>query len=186
VAVLSYRQAQAKARERMVARAHQAAGKHGPLTVADAMDEYLAFLDHNRKSGTDARHRDRALIRPTLGNIEIAKLKAEEIRKWMVDMAKTPARLRTSEGAKQQYAALDSVDAKRKRKVSANRTLIILKAALNMSWREGKVASNAEWSRVAPFENVNTARIRYLNISEAKRLINACSPHALVLSQARL
>src|SRR5262245_64870169 len=41
VAVLNYREAQAKARERMVARAHHAAGKHGPLTVADAVDAYL-------------------------------------------------------------------------------------------------------------------------------------------------
>jgi integrase len=186
VAVLSYRQAQAKARERMVARAHHGAGKHGPLTVGDAMDEYLSFLDHNRKSGADARYRDRALIRPTLGKIEVAKLKADDLRKWLVGIAKTPARLRTRKGLKQQYAALDSADAKRARKVSANRTLITLKAALNMAWREGKVASNAEWSRVAPFENVNTARARYLKIDEAKRLINACDPDFRLLVQAGL
>jgi integrase len=186
VAVLSYQQAQAKARERMVARAHHAAGKHGPITVADAMDAYLSFLDHNRKSGGDARYRDRALIRPTLGDIEVAKLKADDIRKWLIGMAKTPARLRTRKGLKQQYAALDSVEAKRARKVSANRTLITLKAALTRAWREGKVASNAEWSRVAPFENVNTARVRYLSVAEAKRLINACNPDFRLLVQAAL
>src|SRR4051812_45814109 len=41
VAILDYRQARA----RMVQRAHATAGKQGPLTVADAMDGYLAFLD---------------------------------------------------------------------------------------------------------------------------------------------
>src|SRR6516165_9690860 len=100
----------------------------------------------------------------------------ERLGKWMTDLATTPARLRTREGLKQQYAPLDSADAKRARKASANRTMVVLRAALNRAWRDGKVASNAEWSRVAPFENVNVARIRYLKIDEAKRLINGCDP----------
>ena len=41
VAVLSYWNAQDKARERMVKRAHAAAGKTGPLTVSNAMDTYI-------------------------------------------------------------------------------------------------------------------------------------------------
>jgi integrase len=186
VAVLDFWQAQEAARKAMVERAHRAHGKHGPITVGDAMDEYLSYLDHNKKSGADARYRDRALIRPALGKIEVAKLTADHLCKWMVDMAKTPARLRTREGLKQQYAALDNADAKRRRKVSANRTLIILKAGLNRAWREGKVASNAAWSRVEPFENVNTARIRYLTVAEAQRLINACDPDFRLLVQAAL
>ena len=36
VAILSFSEAQAKARERMVRRAHHAAGKRGPLTVKEA------------------------------------------------------------------------------------------------------------------------------------------------------
>ena len=170
----------------MVERARRAHGKHGPVTVADAMDEYLAYLDGHKKSGDDARYRDRAHIRPTLGDIEVGKLTADRLRKWMADMAKTPARLRTREGLKQQYASLDSAEAKRARKVTVNRTLIVLKAALNLAWREGKVASNAEWSRVTPFENVNIARIQYLKIDEAKRLINACDPDFRLLVQAAL
>jgi len=186
VAILDFWQAQEAAREAMVERAHHARGKHGPITVAAAMDEYLAFLENNRKSAADARYRDRAFIRPTLGDIEVAKLTADHLRKWMADMAKTPARLRTREGLKQQYASLDNADAKRARKVTVNRTLITLKAALNMAWREGKVASNAEWSRVTPFENVNTARIRYLSVAEAQRLINGCDPDFRLLVQAAL
>src|SRR5215204_6441889 len=57
VAILSYRQAQARARERMVHRAHAAAGKHGPLTVRDVVEGYLEWLEGNRKSAVDARHR---------------------------------------------------------------------------------------------------------------------------------
>jgi len=185
-AILDFWQAQDAARKAMVERARRAHGKHGPVTVADAMDEYLAYLDGHKKSGDDARYRDRAHIRPTLGDIEVGKLTADRLRKWMADMAKTPARLRTREGLKQQYASLDSAEAKRARKVTVNRTLIVLKAALNLAWREGKVASNAEWSRVTPFENVNIARIQYLKIDEAKRLINACDPDFRLLVQAAL
>jgi integrase len=185
-AILNFWQAQDKARKAMVERVHLRQGKHGPITVADAMDAYLGFLDHNRKSGADARYRDNAFIRPALGDIEVAKLTADQLRKWMNDMATTPARLRTRAGLKQQYATLDSADAKRARKASANRTMVVLRAALNRAWRDGKVASNAEWSRVAPFENVNTARIRYLKIDEAKRLLNGCDPDFRLLVQAAL
>jgi len=186
VVILDFWQAQEAARKAMVQRAHHAHGRHGPITVAAAMDDYLGFLENNRKSAADARYRDRAFIRPILGDIEVAKLTADRLRKWMQDMAKTPARLRTREGLKQQHAKLDSADAKRARKVTVNRTLITLKAALNRAWREGKVASNAEWSRVAPFENVNTARIRYLSVAEAQRLINGCDPDFRLLVQAAL
>ena len=185
-AILDFWQAQDAARKAMVERARRAHGKHGPVTVADAMDEYLAYLDGHKKSGDDARYRDRAHIRPTLGDIEVGKLTADRLRKWMADMAKTPARLRTREGLKQQYASLDSAEAKRARKVTVNRTLIVLKAAINLAWREGKVASNAEWSRVQPFENVNTARIRYLTVAQAQRLINGCDPDFRLLVQAAL
>src|SRR5262249_19859005 len=186
VAALDFWQAQEAARKAMVERAHRAHGKHGPITVGDAMDEYLRFLDGNRKSGADARYRDRALIRPALGDVQVVKLTADQLRRWMAQMARTPARMRTREGLKQQYAALDTDDAKRARKVSANRTLITLKAALNRAFREGKVPSNAEWSRVEKFENVDTARIRYLSVAEAKRLINACDPDFRLLVQAAL
>jgi hypothetical protein len=76
VAVLDFWQAQTKARERMVGRVHAAAGKTGPLTVAAAMDAYLEFLESNRKSADDARYRDRAFIRPKLGELEVAALTA--------------------------------------------------------------------------------------------------------------
>lgn len=187
VAVLSFAQAQAKARDRMVARAHQAAGKHhGPYTVADAMDAYLAFLNNNRKSGADARQRDAALIRPVLGTVKVADLTTDKIRDWLNELAKTPARLRTRPGAAQQYAPLDDAEAKRARKTTANRTFTILKAALNMAWRNGKAPSNTAWSRVERFEGVDSARIRYLDVAEAQRLVNACEGGFRLLVQAGL
>jgi integrase len=176
VAVLSYKQAQAKARERMVARAHHAAGKHGPVTVADAMAAYFEFLEAHRKTARDARVRAKALIIPELGNVEVQALTSERIRKWHLGLTKVAARVRTRAGDKQQHGAPDNGDdGVRRRRSTANRMLTTLKAALNLAWREGRTSSDATWRRVKPFEGVDAARVRYLEVAECKRLINGCA-----------
>ena len=175
--VLNFWQAQTKARARMVERAHTASGKSGPMTVSAALDAYLEFLEHNRKSADDARYRVEALIRPPLGDIKVADLKADQIRKWLTGIAQTAPRMRTGRAERQKYRELGKdKEFIRRRRASANRNFTVLKAALNRVWREGKVASNAEWARVEPYENVDAARIRYLSVAEAQRLINACEP----------
>jgi integrase len=187
VDVLSFVQAQARARARRDERSRTAAGITGPFTVDAAMDDYLNYLEHNRKTADDCRYRYTAFIQPSLGKIEVAALTAKQIRDWHGDLAKLPRRLRTAKGEAQKYdAAIKDDDAKRRRRVSANRTLTVLKAALNRAWREGNVASDAEWRRVELFEGVNSARIRFLSIAEAKRLVNACDPDFRKLVQAAL
>jgi integrase len=83
---------------------------------------------------------------------------------------------------------LDKTDheAIRRRRASANRTLTVLKAALNRAWREGKIPSDETWRRVEPFEEVNAARVRYLTVPEAKRLLNSCESDFRRLAQAAL
>jgi integrase len=190
VAILDYWQAQTKARHRMVERAHTAAGKHGPYTVKQGMTDYLGWLADKGKSAKDSEYRANAFILPELGKIEIAKLTTDQLHEWHVSLSKQAPRLRTVNGAKQQYRKRDKdVDAeewRRQRRASANRTLTILKAALNRAWREGKVASNAAWARVEPFEAVDAARIRYLSVAEAQRLINAADADFRLLVQAAL
>jgi integrase len=52
-----------------------------------------------------------------------------------------------------------------------------LKAALNHAYDEHLVKDNSAWGRrVRPFKGVDTARVRYLKVDEAKRLLNACEP----------
>jgi integrase len=177
VAILSYKQAQDKARDRMVKQAHVQAGFTGPFTVERAMAEYLEWLDGRGKPTRDSRYRSEAFILPKLGTIKVVDLTADTIRKWHFDLAKQPPRLRTKKGQEQKYRKVGRDDeTKRRRRASANRTLTILKAALNRSWREYSKAipSNGEWQRVEPFENVDAARVRYLTVAEAKRLVNAC------------
>ena len=184
---LSFAQAQSKARERRDASSRTAAGVSGPLTVAEAMADYLAFLDSNRKSAEVSRYSYRAFIEKPLGSIEVAALTTKKIRDWHADIAKAAPRLRTRKGDDQQHRKIKSNDeTKRQRKASANRILTVLKAGLNRAWRDGRVQSDAAWRRVEPFENVDAARIRYLTVAESKRLLNASETQFRKLVQAAL
>jgi integrase len=191
VAVLDWRQAQAKAREKMAALAREQAGVEepaGPYTVQNALDDYLAWFEANRKSTVDTRSRIEALIAPELGDVELSRLTTKRIRDWLEASAWTPARLRRGKGREQRYRDLDADDpeAVRRRRASANRTLTVLKAGLNHAWREGKVASDAAWRKVKPFRGVDAARVRYLQLDECRRLTNACEPAFRRLVQAAL
>jgi integrase len=176
--ILSFAQAQQKTRERI---------KAGPLTVHDAVESYLAFLELNRKTAVDARYRAEAFIYPGLGDEKVEALSTEQIRHWHAGLAKAAPRLRTKEGDEQKYREVTEDDeARRRRRSTSNRTLTVLKAALNRAWREGKAASDTAWRRVEPFEDVDAARVRYLSVAEAKRLTNAAESEFRPLVQAAL
>jgi integrase len=125
---------------------------------------------------------------PKLGDIEIGDLTTDKLRRWHADLAKQPPRLRTRSGENQQHREFvaDDEEASRRRRSTANRTLTVLKAALNRAWRDGKTSSNTAWARVEPFEGVDAARVRYLTVPEAKRLIKTCSGALRLLVQAAL
>jgi len=191
VAILNFAQAQGVAREIRARAARIAAGLPidvGPYTVKQCVAEYLTWMEENRKSAKDARYRAEALVIPNLGAIECEKLRAGELRGWLQEVAKTPARIRGKSGNGPRFRETDDKDeeAIRRRRASANRTLTILKAALNMAWREGKIASDDAWRRVTPFEQADAARVRYLQIDEARRLINAADPEFRALVRAAL
>jgi len=160
-----------------------------------ALDDYVEFLEHERKSAADARNRADQLIKPVLGKHVASELTTEQIRKWFRDLAAKPPRLRTrrstdgSKAPKQRYREIgedDAEEAKRRRQASANRTLTTLKAALNYAWREKRIASDDAWRRVTPYENVDAARLQYLTVPEAQRLINASDVEFRKLVQAAL
>jgi integrase len=189
--VLSFTQAQEAARKWFahVARRDRGEVRNGPYTVRESVEEYLAWLQAHRKTGYDARHRVRTHIVPHLGDIQCDRLTTAEIQRWLRDLAASPARLRSKKDAKKpNLRGLDKADheAIRRRRASANRTLTVLKAALNRAWREGKIPADGAWRRVEPFEEVDAARVRYLTVAEAKRLLNACKPDFRRLAQAAL
>jgi integrase len=188
--VLSFAQAQDAARKWFAHLAQDDGGiRTGPYPVRECIEEYLRWMQDHRKSGFDTRYRAQTLIVAQIGDIQCGRLTTGQIQGWLRDLAASPARLRSKKGAKKpNFRKLDKTDpeAIRRRRASANRTLTILKAALNRAWRDGKIASDGAWRRVEPFAEVDAARVRYLTVTEAKRLLNACSEEFRRLAQAAL
>jgi integrase len=174
VLAIDFARAQEKAREWFAA-VTKPAQPAGPYTVRAAVVDYLDwFRSTGRKSLVQTGASVRVFILPQLGDVDILSLTSARLRKWHADIAAAPPRVRTKPGNKQNLRdTSDDPEAPRRRRATANRILTVLKAALNHAWREGKVASDDAWRRVAPFREVDAARARYLDRDECRRLVNA-------------
>lgn len=147
-----------------------------PYTVARAMADYLEFCRGHRKAPQQVEQVGRVHILPALGELEVGKLGTRRLRRWHQGIAETPPLRRTASGKPRNQGELSSPEDRRARRSTANRALAVLKAALNMAYREGKVESDDAWRRVKPFKGVDRPKIRYLEMDEAARLVNACEP----------
>jgi integrase len=157
--VLSYAQAQD-----LALAPPPTAPSNGPLTVGGAVDAYVRSLrDHGReRAAAETEGRLRRHLSPQLGGQQVATLTAEQLRGWLADARSAMQRRRP-----------ESEDAERRSKVSANRVLVQLRAALNHAYREGLTPSDAAWrGRVRPFPSVDVARTRFLSLEECRRLMN--------------
>jgi integrase len=190
VAVLSFGQAQEKAREWFAQMARQAAGMEakpaGPYLVKDAVADYLAWYKVHRKAYGATKNTLDHHVLPELGNIEALKLFTKKIQDWHKAIAASPARLRSRKHGKANTRAIVGDNAQRQRKATANRVLTVLKAALNLAWHEGKVASDDAWRKVKPFKSVSAPVIRYLTQAECTRLVNACEARFRQMVRAAL
>jgi integrase len=183
--VLSFEQARAKALAMI--EAPGAGAKIHRLTVRQAMARYIEFKRDAGAPVGDLVNHTAVHILPALGELVVAELTAERLRRWLAAMAASPAQTR-AKGSKPNYRAEPVSDEdKRRRRATANRVLTMLKAALNHAFDEGHVGNRDAWGRkLKPFENVEVARVRYLSVAEAKRLINACDADFRPLVRAGL
>jgi integrase len=186
--ILDYAQAQSKARDWLASLDDK--GKTVPYTINRCLDDYIA--DYKRRGG---KALDRleitagAFIRPKLGSHDVAALTASMIRQWHAEIAGAPARLRTRTTAKRQNIRevdVEDPDAVRRRRASANRIFGVLKAALNLAFRESHALSDEAWRRVKPFREASAPKVRYLSHAEARRLVNVCGPGVRPLVQCAL
>lgn len=191
--VLDFKQAQDKAR--VWFKELEAATNGGyaladlkAYTVADALAAYLKHCQQRGgKSTKDAEIRANALILPPLGDRPLFQLTTQQIRDWLADLAEKPARLRTLPGQQQRYREEEgSPDYVRRRRATANRTLTILKAALNYAFHEGKTQTDEAWRRVKPFREADAPKVHYLTLAECVRLVDACEHDFSLLVKAAL
>ncbi len=165
--------------------------RRGPFTVADAMKDYLADAERRGVKGLKIMTlTSNAHIVPVLGDIEVSKLTKRRIEDWLQSLANA-SRRRTGrprvEGEEVKHLeAPANEDEKRARKDSANRILTNLNAALNLAHQNGMIKGPTPWREVARFKNVGSARVRFLNVVEQRRLVNACPAGFKELVQAAL
>lgn len=160
--VLTFWQAQDRARE--------SSGYVGPYRVRDAVAAYRKTLD-GRATAYDGGIRFERHILPALGDELVELLTAERIRDWHRDLARS---LPMKRNGTRNQVDLGDADTIRRRQVSANRVLVLLRAALNHAFHDKKVNSDAEWRRVKPFKNVERSSATYLTLDECARLLEAC------------
>lgn len=171
VNVLSYWQAVEAVRERLKQKATDASK---PLTVAGIMREYLDFVESKRKDGANTKSRIERFILPAFGDRDAASLTRKEIQDWLNTIAASPALIRTSKKATEpRRRKLDTADAHRARKATANRILTTFKAGLNYKYDLDELVCVPVWRKVEPFPEVGKARVRFLSLGECTRLINA-------------
>jgi integrase len=158
--ILDFFQAQRRARE---ITAQAKAPDAGPLTVAAALDAYFDRLrQEGSKSLAGSIGRARRYIMPVLGAALVEDLTRDELARWLTGAAT------------------------HQRRASVNRIWTILRAALNQSFREGKVSTDTAWRTVKPFRDVAAPRLRYFSQDEVRRLINAAQGPFRALVKAAL
>ena len=151
----------------------------GPTLSRKALDAY--FADRERR-GSKGLAKDRAAARarilPALGDVELAKLTTKRIRDWHTGLATAPKLVRTSRIVKkaQKRRAVDAkdADAVRARRATANRTLTVLKAALNHAFHDGRIVTDEAWRKVKPFREADAPVVHFLSEDECRRMVNAC------------
>jgi integrase len=152
--------------------------RRGTYTVAHAVNDYLDEIRSEKRAEAVKSYEQmfKAFVLPELGAVGCDEVSRDRLLKWRNAQAMRPKRVRSKPGALEPAtkATPDTDDARRKRKVTTNRILSMLKAALNRAYQAERIASDHAWRRVKPFAKVEEPLIRYLTADEARRLVNAC------------
>lgn len=155
-----------------------------PLTIDDALQFYFRSKMSEGRDMRDAQTKARNNIMPILGALVCEALTPFILRDWLNKLGSSPPRRRNNKGGVAAFRPFEpSAESLRRRRASANRVLALLKAALNCCFEGGKISSDTAWRKVKPFKGVDSARLRYLTVDEANRLIAACDHDFKLLVQ---
>jgi len=126
-------------------------------TLRNTVSDYVKHLEINnsKQSSRDVELRLNKHIPARLMNTELSCLNTAQFKRLHNGMVKT-------DGGEED---------ERKSKDSANRVLAQLKAALNLAFRDGRIASDTEWNRVSAFKNVAASRRLFLTDKQVKTLL---------------
>jgi integrase len=189
--VLNFAQAQRKVLDEATRDALRASGQL--YTVADAVADYVEYVRTHRKSAPDTESKLKTYVVPPFSAKRVAELTAADFKTWLawaLRRRRVPKKARTESDASAQKDAPPSptelAERQRRRKATLNRVINSLKACLNHAYAAGKVPSREAWARLSKFRSADSARLRWLTVSEARRLQNASSPEFRLLVRAAL
>ena len=125
--------------------------------VKDAVSEYVEHLKVNNSEAAakDAESRLDNHLTDKLKDCQLIQLKTVQLKRWHQGLVRMS----------------DDEEDVRKSKDGANKLLTKLKAALNLSFNNGLVATDREWRRVKPFKDVGGVRILFLTDKQVGRLL---------------
>jgi integrase len=167
-------------------------------TVNDAVDDYISWLKLHRKSARDAEVKLRAYLVKYFDGREVSSLTPGDFEKWLAwahdhkppgrrkDKSKHKAAKRPPTAAAKGRVASDATEVKRRRRSTMNRVINTAKACLNRAFLTGHTQNDAGWRRLRRFKNADAARIQWLTIEQAGRLMNACAADFRQIVQAGL
>lgn len=143
-------------------------------TVATACEAYVHDLEKRKslKSAIDAKNRFKRLVdgKP-IAKVLLTKLQTKHIKDWL--------------NAQVLCDDDHDEDEVRRSKDSANRNLSSLKAALNMAFNDGRVATK-RWEAVKPFKDVAKGRTRFITQTECNALMAHARPDMAIFMKAMI
>lgn len=148
-------------------------GSAKSVTVRQACENYIAKLaaDGKQASMSDVKGRFRRWVYqdPKLSATLVEKLTKSDMGDWRAKLSSTPI---ISQDKSKPSTKLRSAS-------SLNRDMAVLKAALNLAFKDGYVANNSAWThKLLPIKNATRRRTCYLDINQRKCLL-AKSPQDL-------
>lgn len=147
-------------------------------TVSHAIVDYLDWALRFRASRNhDAmRCQSNKYIIPLIGSLSCEELTASDVRSVPLLVESTPP----SYGQQVVHRQIDpnslTAEERRRRRVTANHVLNVLKWALRAAFDEGRIRNDWAWRSVKGFRHVDKNRIDYLSWREAKALVDAAKP----------
>ena len=141
------------------------------VTVAIVLENYLKFLAGKGKATRTTESRINHDILPSVGHVPLVSLTTAKIEGWLHALAARPRHARAPRGQPSRPLTSKVEDGGRKRRASASRTFTVLRAALNLAYRQGLIDTDAAWRRVDTFKNVNKPSIRWFTNDEIAKML---------------
>lgn len=156
-------------------------------SVKNSVDDYIAALQLNAKT---AKETERTLKHYILSFFDpdrpLSDLTRDDFAKWPAWALTHPPRGRRKKAPAPKKISTDDPELLRKRKERVNRVMNNVLACFNKAHEDERVASKEAWAKLRRFRGTDQARKHWLDVTDCKRLINACAPDFRKIVQAGL